>query len=119
MKYRFIFYIIAIALIACTPRKTIKYHNPLFVQATIDLLYLQARHPQKTILVEDSINIILDNYNLTQKKYNLIIQDLNSKPERWEAFLQEVLDQINRFDDSEIEKIDPRQYLTNLKKSGK
>ena len=120
MKYRFtILLLTALSSVTCGTRKTANFNQPAFVQATVDLLYLLDRHAQNTTLPEDSIQIILDNYNLTQKKYNRIIHDLNGKPERWEAFLQEVLDQINRFDDSKIENIDPGRLLMNLKKSGK
>ena len=120
MKYRFtILLLTALFFIACGSRKSAKFNQPVFVEATVDLLYLHDRHTRNTTLLEDSIQIILDNYNLTQKKYNRIIHDLNGKPERWEAFLQEVLDQINRFDNSEIENIDPGHLLMNLKKSGK
>jgi hypothetical protein len=116
MNYRFTFLILTgLVFLACESEKTGKMHHPAMVGATVDLLYLYSRHPQNTTLAEDSIQIILDNYNLTQKKYNRIIQDLNSKPERWEAFLQEVLDQINRFDDSKIDTIDPSHYLPNLR----
>lgn len=86
--------------------KTFTYKTkPEFVNAYIDLLSLQERFNDLPSAYEDSALHILEKHNLTQLECQQIIDALNKKPERWEAFLQEVLNQLNSMDSTRIDKV--------------
>jgi len=96
--------LILILLCACAEKHTTSNlrKHPEFKDAYIDLLFLQESLDSSLPAYEDSAIHILEKHHITQEEYTQTMNALNNKPERWEAFLQEVLDQLNSIDSTRI-----------------
>jgi hypothetical protein len=77
-------------------RSQIPAKHQRFVHVYIELLKLKEKgiSPQKACL--DSSLAILRKYQYTQEEYDRTLAYFNQKPERWEAFYKEVLEQLKR-----------------------
>ena len=67
-----------------------------FVHVYTELLKLKEKDisPQKAYV--DSSIAVLHKYQYTQEEYDQTLAYLNKKPERWEVFYKEVLEQLKR-----------------------
>lgn len=65
-----------------------------FVQVYAELLKLKERLPPQHPGLFDSSQIILTKYRFTKEEYDRSVAYFNENPERWEAFYQEVLEQL-------------------------
>ena len=66
-----------------------------FARVYAAMVQLQRKYPKNTKAYIDSSQTILQKYNIDIKTYHQITQELNEKPERWEAFYKEVLEMLN------------------------
>jgi hypothetical protein len=65
-----------------------------FVQVYVELLKLKERLPPQHPSLFDSSQVILTKYRFTKEEYDRSVAYFNDTPERWEAFYQEVLEQL-------------------------
>ncbi|MBN2104949.1 hypothetical protein JW835_12990 [bacterium] len=111
----FLILVILISVGGCNNKhKTSTYQTkPEFINAYIDLLYLQERVNPSSPAYEDSALIVLQKHDLTQLECTQIINALNKKPKRWKAFLQDVQNRLNNIDSTQVDIRNPIKSFTN------
>ncbi|MFH1943151.1 MAG: hypothetical protein ABIL68_13690 [bacterium] len=95
MKYFFMALII-VFLSSCQRRTNppLSQDQKRFVQVYVQLLQVKERlTPQHPALL-DSSKAILEKYHFTKEEYDKYTAYFNEKPERWEAFFKEALEQL-------------------------
>jgi len=107
--------VMLISLGSCNKKhETVTYQTkPEFINAYIDLLYLQERLGQASPAYKDSALIIIKKNNLTQLECMQIIEAINRRPGNWKNFLQEVFNQIENIDSTQTDIRDSIKNLTN------
>ena len=65
------------------------------VQIYVQLLKLREDYPLSHPTYLDSSLSILQKHHFTKGEYDSLLSFLNEKPQRWEAFYQEVLEKMN------------------------
>jgi hypothetical protein len=95
LKYIFVAFII-IFFSSCQRRTNppLSQEQKRFVQVYVQLLQVRERlTPQHPALI-DSCKAILEKYHFTKEEYDKHLTYFNEKPERWEAFFKEALEQL-------------------------
>lgn len=62
----------------------------------VELQKLREDYPVRLTLPVDSSRVIIQKYGFTREEYDSCLAYFNEKPERWEAFYREALDQLKK-----------------------
>ncbi|MBN1781173.1 hypothetical protein JW948_08625 [bacterium] len=106
-----IIFILFLLILACT-RSHRTTSDPVYkkvTDATADLLILQGSCDPSSPAYQDSALSILEIHHLTKEEYISVYNEINIEPERWEAFLQQVIDQIELKEPARVEQISDRK----------
>lgn len=97
MKY-ILLILSALLFLNCRKQETLPFtsKNERFLQVYAELQKLRKNIPPQYPTFLDSARTILQKYNFTKEEYERILSYLNEKPERWEAFYQEVLERLKK-----------------------
>jgi len=71
-------------------------HEKRFAKVYTELLKLKEQFPSDSTAFIDSSRTVLQKYGFTHEEYKQSLAYFNEKPERWEAFYQEVLRQLKK-----------------------
>jgi hypothetical protein len=106
MKIDRIFFLILILLLcACGEKRKPSGYRPDsdLINAFTELILLQKKYDPSFPVYQDSSVLIFEKYHINQETFRIKIKELNRYPERWEVFLQHVLDQIQSQEKSQSE----------------
>lgn len=67
-----------------------------FLKVYVELQKLREDYPVRLTLPKDSSRVIIQKYGFTREEYDSCFAYFNEKPERWEAFYREALDQLKK-----------------------
>lgn len=67
-----------------------------FLKVYVELQKLRENYPVHLTLPLDSSRVIIQKYGFTREEYDSCLAYFHEKPERWEAFYQEVLDRLKK-----------------------
>jgi len=94
----FVLLTILMLMIRCqkTEERTASENRERFIRVYVELQHLKKHHTATDSVLLDSSRAIIDKYGFTREEYEHILAYFNEKPERWEAFYNDVLQQLER-----------------------
>ena len=92
----FLMILMLIARCQRTEERSVSETRERFIRVYVELQNLKQYHTVTDSVLLDSSRAIIDKHGFTREEYEHMLAYFNEKPERWEAFYNEVLERLER-----------------------
>ena len=94
----FVWLMVLILIVRCqkTEEQSASENRERFIRVYVELQKLKQHHTPAHSVLLDSSRAIIEKYGFTREEYEQVFAYFNEKPERWEAFYNEVLERLER-----------------------
>ena len=89
---------ILMLMIRCqkTEERSVSENRERFIRVYVELQHLKKYYTATDSVLLDSSRAIIDKHGFTREEYEQTLAYFNEKPERWEAFYNDVLQRLER-----------------------